>query len=889
MSGTSSNRRRDTELRDAIDRLHQQFQSLETSEDIYKATLRELSELTASPVAFLLQQHISEGESLLRCVCAIEGETVVSPEAGSWPVITLCNDTRTLFGALTYNRCTLLEPTTMQALRLPREHGWPELRRVLVIPLGDHQNARGLMCVANADQPYHVEQGKRVWPLLATCASVAGLLDNRHLRTASEKHLLVQQENWRALYHQLELVSPLGMITLNADDHTILRLNPAAERMFGVQPADLLGQPITRLVPERYPHQHRTQTLRRYTREQFQGNQEISATTASGETISLELTVMHYDNGNQHNILLLLRDATALHLAQNRHESELQRFRALADLAPLGILRTTGDWETEYTNSRWQDITGMSANELQGLNWTQMLFTEDAEEVLGVMHARLGAGQEFKTECRIQTASQEEPRWTWLQAVPLFDLNGDVNGFLATLQDNSSQHEAEDRLRHMAERDALTGLANRTLFFDRLEHALQRVQRHGSLALLALDLDGFKNINDSLGHDAGDQILVEVSKRLLKCVREEDTVARVGGDEFYILLEGLTDASVAAHVSDKILQILTEPFMLNQQELFVTTSIGICFAVAGQHNTVKSLLKQADLALYRAKDAGRNNYQYYSPDLEKASRKKLELGNSLHRALGRAEFEVYYQAQARVSNNRVVGFEALLRWQHPTKGILPPDEFIPLLEETGLILPVSRWLFHVSFQQLRKWIDNGLVAEDCIMAVNISPRMFRDRTLVDYIASAVSDARLKGSNIEIEITETALIQEHLRTRENLLRLRETGVRIALDDFGTGYSSLSYLKKYPIDKIKIDRAFVKDILVDNDDAAITQAVLALARSLRMEVTAEGVEDEQVLMRLREWDCDTYQGFLLNAPTNDQEMEIIVNALESQTGVKIFNKE
>lgn len=445
-----------------------------------------------------------------------------------------------------------------------------------------------------------------------------------------------------------------------------------------------------------------------------------------------------------------------------------------------------------------------------------------------------------------------------------------MNGFLATLQDNSFQHETAERLRQIAEHDSLTGLANRTLFFRRLEDALENTSKTGSIALIALDLDGFKNINDSLGHDAGDQMLIDVSQRLLACARPADTVARVGGDEFYIIIDTPSSITQVDKIAESVLRRLSTPFRVGQQEMFVTASAGISFGYSKQSTTVKSLLKQADLALYSAKDSGRNNFQYYSPELEQASRQKLELGNGLHRALGRTEFEVHYQAQADISTKKLTGFEALLRWQHPLKGLVPPGEFIPLLEETGLILPVSRWLFHISFQQLKRWIKAGLVDENCTMAVNISPRQFRDKTLLQSIKGAITDAGLLGKNIVVEITETSLIQEQLQTREILENLRAMGVKIALDDFGTGYSSLSYLKKFPIDIIKIDRSFVKDSLDDRDDAAITQAVIALAKSLGLKVLAEGVDKSELLSLLEQWGCHCYQGYLLNKPKNGKNI-------------------
>lgn len=867
MSYALCNRRKDPELRNAIDRLHDQLRSLNSASDIYVATLQEIHFLTEAPLVFALEYVIENGKSFFRCVANVQEGIEGKPCTNR---LLACNNTNTLNRAISFNHAIVLDRPAIAALENLTDDPI-KLKQVLAIPLGDMHNARGLVCLANAEIPYHTDLAKRLWPLLATCTSLLRLNESRHLQTVSEKRLLEEQHSWRTIYQQVEMFSPMGMITLDAKQNEILHINPAAERMFGVSHENVLGMPITRLIPDCNAKQIIPAFLQ-ISKDHPNPLFEVAGKTACGTTISIEVSRLHYFDGQAYRILLMLRDSTDLVLAQHRHEAELRRFQALADLAPMGILQTDKHWHTEYINQRWLDITGLSRNDLRGRDWMSML-QNDGHALVTTLLNKIKKGQEFNDECRILCASGK-PLWAIVHAVPLFDFNGNANGFLATLQDNSFQHEAAERLREIAEKDALTGLANRTLFFNRLENVLYGLGDPSSLALLALDLDGFKNINDSLGHDAGDQMLVEVSQRLLNCVRPCDTVARVGGDEFYIMLEELTDHSIAAEIAEKVLNKLATPFRVRRQELFVTASIGISLGQVKTRNTVKSLLKQADLALYCAKDSGRNNYQYYSPELERASHIKLELGNGLHRALGRTEFEVYYQAQADIETNGVTGFEALLRWQHPTKGKLNPESFIPLLEESGLILPVSRWLFHISFQQLKRWIKSGLVTNDCTMAVNISPRQFRDKTLLQSIKGAISDADLRGENIVVEITETSLIQEHLRTREILEKLRAMGVKIALDDFGTGYSSLSYLKKFPIDMIKIDRSFVKDLLVDKDDAAITQAVIALAQSLGLKVLAEGVDKADILELLAAWGCHCYQGYLLNRPESGKRMSKII---------------
>ncbi|WP_188149725.1 sensor domain-containing protein [Teredinibacter waterburyi] len=873
MEELPSNRRKDSQLREAIDRFHRDIQSFSDLSKVYHYTLKEICALSGSPFAFAMERCIdADGQTALKCIAAHLSVADAEPGADvnieDWPLIRVEQATRALYNAISFNRPMVLDPDTLRSLRsnYPK---LPLLEQVLVLTLNDGQKTRSVICLANAQQPYHVDFAKRIWPLLTTCVSLMRIIENKQLQSISEKRVLLEQDSWRESFGRLETLAPVGIITINREQK-ILRINPAAELMFGRIAAQAVHCHISDLLPERFRNEHSTQTFNAQSVKH--GHKEairVQGCKSNGQIIPLELSLMFFEEYRQPRIMLILRDSSRLIEIQEQHQAELQRFKVVADLAPMGILQTDTNWNTEYANDRWLEITGMTRESVEGMSWSKFLHHEDAEPVLTELHSQVGAGQEFRKECRVQRGI-DDVVWVWVQARPLFTLNGEVNGFVATMVDNSYHHDAEEKLRHLAERDVLTGLANRMLFFDRLEHALQRVERHGALAILALDLDGFKNINDTLGHDAGDRMLVEVANRLLSCVRQEDTVSRVGGDEFFILLESLSDASVAAHVSDKILKALEMPFTIAQQEVFISTSIGICFAVNGQSSSSKTLLKQADMALYRAKDSGRNNYQYYSPDLERASRRKLELGNSLHRALGRAEFEVFYQAQATVASNKIIGFEALLRWRHPVKGLLGPDSFIGLLEDTGLIAPVSRWLLHISFHQLKDLIALGMVDSDAVMSVNISPRQFRDPLLLLGIEKALSDSGLSGKNVVVEITESALIQDQGHAVDSLKKIREMGIKVALDDFGTGFSSLSYLKKYPIDIIKIDRSFIKDLLIDKEDEAITQAVLALGRSLKMEVIAEGVETFEILNLLKLWGCDTYQGYLLNKPIAGAEI-------------------
>ncbi|TVZ37968.1 PAS domain S-box-containing protein/diguanylate cyclase (GGDEF)-like protein [Alteromonadaceae bacterium 2753L.S.0a.02] len=876
MSDTDHNRRKDTELRAAVNRIHQSLRGMDNAQKVYEHTLFELCQLSQSEFAFVLLKGVTiAGHGDLRCIATFSAnESVCCPQGWTTKIT---EGLQPLFNAIALNRGTVIDHHCLKQLQ-EQVSELPKLEQLLCIPVAEGSQAMQLICLANSSIPYHTDFARRVWPLITICASLLRVVDNRNLESLEQKRLLLSQDTWRENFNRLELLLPLGIITLNRDLR-IIRVNPAAENLFDSSAEELHLRPVSQLI------QLPSSVLAPGSRPQREldgepiAMLEVDGRNAQGNTIRLQAFTFQYEEYGQPRISLMVRDNSEITVAKREHNKELLRFRTLSDLAPMGILQTTGDWSTEYVNSRWLDMTGITAQQAAGMGWLKMIYHEDAETTLKSMHSALSNGKEYKGDLRIQNHSGDL-LWVALTARPLFTPEGANNGFIATLVDNSYHHESKEKLRQLAEKDPLTGLANRMLFLSRLEHALERVNRHGSVGLLALDLDGFKNTNDTLGHEAGDKMLEEVAQRLKKCVRQEDTVARVGGDEFFILLEGLAEASFASTICEKILKAMQEPFEIQHQEVFISTSIGIAFGVKGTKTSSKAILKQADLALYRAKDAGRNNYQYYSPELERASRRKLELGNSLHRAMGRGEFEVYYQAQARVSDNTITGFEALLRWQHPSDGLLPPDEFIPLLEETGLIAPVSRWIFHVAFHQLREWFDNALVANDCVMSVNVSPRQFRDPGLVSAISSALHDAKLEGQNIAIELTESALITENLRTADILNELKALGIRIALDDFGTGFSSLSYLKKFPIDIIKIDRSFIRELITDREDRAITEAVLVLGRTLGLEVVAEGVETQDILQCLRELHCDMYQGYLLNVPTTAAQLMALLSLPGSQ---------
>lgn len=453
-------------------------------------------------------------------------------------------------------------------------------------------------------------------------------------------------------------------------------------------------------------------------------------------------------------------------------------------------------------------------------------------------------------------------RWLRVSGQPVFDVAGVFRGYRGVGRDVTEIVEAQRRADELARSDGLTGLPNRRQFMDELERSIGRAGRAGSpFALCFVDLDRFKGVNDTLGHHAGDEMLAAMARRLRAALRVSDLVARIGGDEFVVLVEDPAGDDDLEQLARKLLATLGEPMMLAGQEVQVTGSIGIArFPQDG--DDAATLLRHADTAMYQAKDAGKNRVEFYTPALADRAERLFALEAALRLAIARRELLLHFQPKVDIACGRIIGAEALLRWQHPSRGMVPPGEFIDLAEERGLIVPIGRWVIEAACQQMADWRAHGIPTVP--IAINVSARQFGSNTLVDDIASALARHDLAPQMLEVEITESALMADPDRTRQALQRLHAMGLHISIDDFGTGYSSLSYLKRFPADQVKIDRAFIRGLPDDRDDIAITQAVIAMAHSLGLRVVAEGVETEAQLGLLRELQCDQAQGYLLGRP-------------------------
>ena len=676
-------------------------------------------------------------------------------------------------------------------------------------------------------------------------------------------------------------------------ERTITRYNGCFGAMFGYAPGEALGLSTRVLYPDDAAFAEMGHTA--YGVLGLGGSFKTETTMLRRDGTPMWVNMIGYAVNPQElgtgTMIWMIEDRTGQKAAEESLRNALLENQAILDNAVLGIA-VVENGRTLHCNRKMEELFGHHGGSIEGLP-VRNLYPDDA----GWLAARAQTRRDF-ADGRIHMAEYELVRrdgqrfWARLSGRP-FDMAERGGRSVWLIDDVTAQHEAaaalrrardelevrvqertaelqaeiverrqvEARVHHMAYHDALTGLPNRALLSDRLDRALLAARRDRTrLALLFIDLDRFKTINDSLGHLTGDHLLKQVAQRLCRVVRASDTVARLGGDEFVVLVPGVHAAEECALVGDKIIEALAAPVEFEGRSLHISPSIGICL-YPDDGEDAASLMRKADAAMYHAKASGRNNYQFYAEPMNSAAR-YFELETRLRGALLREEFALFYQPIDGAQDGRVHGLEVLLRWRHPEQGLVSPDDFIPLLEENGLIVPVGEWVIRRACEQSMAWQRAGL--PPLPLAVNLSARQFVHRGLVQSIRNVVAETGIAPDLLEFEITETALMQHGGQTLETLGQIYRMGIRLSIDDFGTGYSSLAYLKRFPVRKIKIDRAFVRDLESSSEDRAIVAAIMALAGSLGMAVVAEGVENEAQLGLLRRNGCEYAQGYLFAKP-------------------------
>ena len=615
------------------------------------------------------------------------------------------------------------------------------------------------------------------------------------------------------------------------------------------------------------------------------------ARALAGETVTYERLVQMFDgqkrwfnvrtvpdmnrNGQVQGLYVVGMDIDEL----KRAELDLRRANWLLsshfENTPLAVI----EWDPAFRVRRWspqaEKIFGWREEELSGKHYRDWKFVVEGDAVQAdEVTARLITQMEPRATS-LHRNHRKDGRVIWCEWYnsSLRDDAGNIISILSLAQDVTTRVLAEERLVHQATHDSLTGLPNRTMLQDRLRQAISRARRGGHrVAAMFIDLDRFKDVNDTLGHRIGDELLREMSARLGRVVRESDLLVRLSGDEFMVVLEQVTDLESPRFVATKLLEEIRQPSRIEGHDIHISGSVGISL-FPDDADDVETLLKNADMAMYRAKELGKNNFQIFSVDLAEHGTAARLMENALRSAVVRNEFELYYQPKIDMRSSRITGAEALLRWHHPTRGMLTPGEFIHLAEETGLVHEIGDWVLDAAFSQARRWQEAGYA--DLRLAVNLAAGQFRATNLAERIRERLVREGCRPQSIEVEVTETGMLRDPEGVGRTLTALREMGLRVAIDDFGTGYSSLSHLKRFPIDTLKIDKTFVADVLTDRDDTAIVSAVIALARALDMEVIAEGVETEAQRALLAAHGCDAYQGYLFSRALPAPEFEALMN--------------
>ncbi|GBG12896.1 diguanylate cyclase [Novimethylophilus kurashikiensis] len=689
---------------------------------------------------------------------------------------------------------------------------------------------------------------------LAAC--IAPALEARLTLTRRERELdgmTVQLQRQAQILDRIED----SVITMDLMGY-ITGWNGGAERLFGYSANEAIGQNILFLYVDEDEADPFDDPLLSGDREMV-----VQRRKKSGEVFwaSVTLSLARDQDGNPAGLVGYVRDITE----RLKKEESLRLFGRIFENSGEGILITDADEKIVAVNQAFTSITGFGS-----------------EDVLGETPRILRSGRHDKAFYEEMWTSLKEsghwqgelwdrhkdgaifPKWANLSAVK--NDHGVVTHYISTFSDISERVAAEERIRQLAFYDTLTGLPNRSTLYSLMEQALIIASRQNlSGALMFIDLDRFKYVNDTLGHGAGDQLIQRVATRFKTCLRASDVVARLGGDEFVVALVDIAKPADVAIVAQKILAIFASPFLIDGHEISISASIGIS-VYPTDGNTVEDLLKHADIAMYRAKEQGRSNFLFYSDDMNVRSLEKLELESSLRRALDRKELLLFYQPQADIHTGEIIGAEVLLRWEHPDLGMVSPIHFIPLAEETGLIVPIGQWVIEQAVAQNKAWEQEGVPVVK--LAVNLSAQQFR-LPLVDEVSATLKAHGLAHELLELEITESMVMNNVERVIDMLTDLAQLGMQISLDDFGTGYSSLSYLKRFPIDKLKVDQSFVRGIPSDADDISITRAIIAMGKSLGLKVIAEGVETQQQLEFLRKEGCDEIQGYLFSRPLPAEE--------------------
>jgi diguanylate cyclase (GGDEF)-like protein/PAS domain S-box-containing protein len=703
-----------------------------------------------------------------------------------------------------------------------------------------------------------------------------------------------------ASWKRLVDCSPTALVATRGAQHQIVYLNPAFQQFCGKAKAALRDQPLDTALPPVHADRIRTLLDRVHASGEIGTEADVELPAAQGEPTYWSYTAraLRDPQGNVEGLLVQVADTTDQALLRRHHEQLLAQMRTISQALLLSNLRAQEAveaaelaeqrvrkllagldatiWVADATMGRFSFVSEQ-ARDLLGYPlerwytdpefWPSILHPDYRDKILTLCREQAQEAEDFDFECQVLTA---DGRSVWLQSFVRVTPGSapEAPQLCGVTVEITAQKLLAKQLERQAFSDGLTALPNRTLFLERLQHAMQRRERHGKeVAVFFLDLDGFKRVNDALGHAAGDELLQEVSRRLLSGLRDEDTLARFGGDEFALLIEDETNTTDTIRVAQRLLTQLLVPFVIQRREVIISASIGIAVSSPTASRT-EALLRNADEALYRAKAAGKGQWVVFDQTMQTAAVQRLQLETDLFHAEARGQLRVHYQSEVDLETGEIMGVEALLRWEHPKQGLLLPVEFLPVAEELGLILPMGRWLRREAVHQIRQW--NVGRSRPLTLSVNLCAREFQDPNLPEEIQGLLDSAASPPGLLRLELTETTLLENVELAAQRITSLQQPGVEFALDDFGTGYSSLGYLRQLPVQVLKIDRSFIRDLAVDGTSRAILRSLSELGKALQMQLTAEGIETLAQHEAVQQTTCARGQGYYFSRPVDAEGM-------------------
>jgi len=763
----------------------------------------------------------------------------------------------------------------------PLPHYHPTIDNFLCIPLVDARQIYAVIYLCNSPDGFAKEVEVRIRPLLAAASCIVRAAKSRKEPDSTK---ILQAQKGLTIPHSLRNIidSMFDPVLIVGPAEKIVACNQLARKLLDTDDIGLTGKTLKHIFSKGVPRildrlgdgPKSPESDRNNNAGEKNIWQGISVNRLNGEAIIADINSFKLTHGGQLLRGLILSNVPEKLEGLSDYHSILQRFQVLTHLVPVGILQLNREWDCIYVNDTFCDYCHLSPEEIQEEGWVQSIHPDDANNAVIRLRTKAMLAEGYANKFRLQSPLGKIT-WVQVNASSLYNEYGEMDGVILAFNDITDQLDNEKRLQDIAERDQLTGLTNRAFFNDRVGIALQGVERFGNVALMFLDLDEFKQINDTYGHQAGDSLLREVGQRLRQSVRKADTIARMGGDEFTILLTNIDHIGSVTAVAEKLISAFNQPFAIGQNSFYVTCSIGIVVTETGQIEQA-ALLKQADIALYNAKEAGRNQYKFYTAELDAGVDVYMQLKKSLKETCDQ-DFHIVFQPQVDARTRRIVGLEALTRWTGSKIGIVGPDIFMKIIENSGLINDFSEWLFEAIFKQVQQWHQSAKFCQTISISINLSAKQFRNRDLANIILQCCQRYNINPSDIILEMTETAIIEDPDLALATLNNLTEMGFELSLDDFGTGYSSLAYLRDMPFHSVKIDKSFIQDVLDDDGDAKIVSSIIDLANKLDMKVIAEGVHSEAIKDWLLHHQCYLHQGFYFYRPALADDVEALVKSV------------